>query len=197
MKAGKIHETACIGQNAVIGAGTSVWQHSIIQDGAVIGNHCNIGANVYIEAGVIIGNRVKMKNNIAVYTGVIVEDDVFLGPDCVFTNVINPRSFIDRKNEFKSTIVKKGSTVGANATVICGNTIGKYAMVAAGTVVTKDVPDYALVIGSPGKTAGYVCECGCRLNEKMRCGQCLREYEMDGQGFVRELRQPEQEVLDS
>ena len=131
-----------------------------------------------MEAGAVLGDRVKVKNHIALYSGVICEDDVFLGPGCVFTNVINPRSFIERKQEFRQTIVKKGATIGANATIICGHTIGRYAMAGAGTVVTKDVPDYALVTGNPGKITGYVCECGCRLDGQFVCPACQKGYRM-------------------
>lgn len=179
----QIHDSAEVSLKASIGKGTSIWQNCIIQDGAVIGENCGIGANVFIEKGVRLGNRVKVKNNIAIYTGVTCEDDVFLGPNCVFTNVINPRSFISRKSEFKPTAVKKGATIGANATIVCGNTIGKYAMVGAGAVVTKDVADYELVVGNPAKKIGYVCECGCRLDtddeKKYCCCNCKKTYRLN------------------
>ena len=150
------HPTAVIDENAVIGNGTKIWHFSHIMSGAVIGENCTIGQNVLVSSKVILGNNVKVQNNVSVYTGVICEDDVFLGPSCVFTNVINPRSFISRRNEFCQTLVKKGATIGANATIICGITIGEYAMIGAGAVVTKDVPDYALIIGNPGKQIGWV-----------------------------------------
>ena len=172
----RIHETAYVEEGALIGEGTGIWQYCIIKSGAVIGAGCNIGAGCYIEDKVKIGNGVKIKNNITLYEGVTVEDDVFLGPNCVFTNVINPRSFIERKKEFKETVVKKGATIGANATIICGNSIGRYAMVGAGSVVTKDVPDYTLVVGNPARLLGYVCECGCRLDEALKCSACGKEY---------------------
>ena len=172
----KIHETACVENGSVVGDGTSIWQYCIIKSGAVIGDGCNIGAGCYIEDRVRIGNGVKIKNNITLYEGVVIEDDVFLGPNCVFTNVINPRSFIERKKEFKETIVRKGATIGANATIICGNTVGRYAMVGAGSVVTKDVPDYALFVGNPARHQGYVCECGCKLSKDFKCGVCNCEY---------------------
>lgn len=175
----KIHSTADIGRNVLIGEGTYIWQNCIIQDGAEIGEKCNIGANVFIEKGVKIGNSVKIKNNIALYSGVICEDDVFLGPNCVFTNVINPRSFINRKQEFKETIVRKGATIGANSTIVCGNIIGKYAMVGAGSVVTHEVADYELVYGNPARHHGYVCCCGCKLDESFKCCECGREYIKD------------------
>lgn len=173
-----IDESASVADSAHIGDGTSIWQNCIIQEDVFIGENCNIGANVFIERGVRIGNGVKIKNNIAIYSGVVIADDVFLGPNCVFTNVINPRAFINRKDEFRKTIVKNGATVGANATIICGHTIGKYAMVGAGCVVTHDVADYSLVVGNPGRMRGYVCECGCRLDASYICTQCGKEYQM-------------------
>lgn len=172
-----IHESAEISNHAMVGAGTSIWQNCIIQDDVVIGENCNIGANVFIEKGVRIGNGVKIKNNIAIYSGVEIADDVFLGPDCVFTNVTHPRAFISRKHEFKRTIVNTGATIGANATIICGHNIGKYAMVGAGTVVAHNIDDYALVVGNPGRTIGFACECGRRLNDQLKCLDCGKEYE--------------------
>jgi len=181
----QIHESSEVSPNAFIGKGTSIWQNCIIQDGVVIGENCSIGANVFIEKDVRLGNGVKVKNNIAIYTGVTCEDDVFLGPGCVFTNVINPRSFISRKNEFKPTSIKKGATIGANATIVCGNSIGKYAMVGAGAVVTKDVEDYELVVGNPAKKTGYVCECGCRLNSRLTCMECGEEYRLNENKLIK------------
>lgn len=174
-----IHETTEIEEGAHIGKNTVIWQRCIIQKGAVIGKDCNIGANVFIESGVHIGDGVKIKNNIAIYSGVNIEDNVFLGPNCVFTNVINPRSFINRKNEFRDIVIRKGATIGANATIICGNVIGSYAMVGAGAVVTKNVPDYVLIIGNPGRIAGYVCECGCKLDKELKCKECGKIYMMN------------------
>ena len=150
------HTTAVIDEGAVIGNGTKVWHFSHIMSGAVIGENSTIGQNVLVSSQAVLGNNVKVQNNVSVYSGVVCEDDVFLGPSCVFTNVINPRSFISRKDEFRHTLVKKGATIGANATIICGVTIGEYAMIGAGAVVTKDVPDYALVVGNPGKQIGWV-----------------------------------------
>ena len=150
------HPTAVIDEGAVIGKGTKIWHFSHIMSGAIVGENCTIGQNVLVSPQAVLGNNVKVQNNVSVYTGVICEDDVFLGPSCVFTNVINPRSFISRKEEFRSTRVKKGATIGANATIICGVSIGEYAMIGAGAVVTKEVPDYALIVGNPGRQIGWV-----------------------------------------
>lgn len=150
------HPTAVIDEGAVIGKGTKIWHFSHIMSGAVVGENCTIGQNVLVASQVSLGNNIKVQNNVSIYTGVICEDDVFLGPSCVFTNVINPRSFISRKEEFRPTLVKKGASIGANATIICGVTIGEYAMIGAGAVVTKNVPDYALIVGNPGKQTGWV-----------------------------------------
>ena len=148
------HETAIIDAGAQVGEGTRVWPFSHIMPGAVIGKNCNIGQNVYIDIGVSIGNGVKIQNNVSVYKGVEIEDDVFLGPSMVFTNVINPRSFIERKQELKTTLVRKGATIGANATIVCGIEIGSYALIGAGAVVTKSVSPFALVIGNPARQTG-------------------------------------------
>ena len=150
------HPSAFVDEGAKIGKGTKIWHFSHIMPGAILGENCNIGQNVVISPKVVLGNNVKVQNNVSVYTGVICEDDVFLGPSCVFTNVINPRSFISRKEEFRTTLVQRGATIGSNATIICGVTIGEYAMIGAGSVVTKDIPDYALVVGNPGKQIGWV-----------------------------------------
>lgn len=170
------HESAVIDEGAVIGQGTRVWHWCHIMKDVVIGEHCNIGENAFIETGVKLGNNVKVKNNVALYTGIECEDDVFLGPNCVFTNVSNPRSFIERKNEFKKTIIHKGATIGANATIVCGHDIGKYAFIGAGSVVTKKVPDYTMVVGNPAKFYAYVCECGCKLNTNLECIACGMKY---------------------
>jgi UDP-2-acetamido-3-amino-2,3-dideoxy-glucuronate N-acetyltransferase len=152
----QIHPTAVVDAGAVIGIGTKIWHFSHIMQEAVIGENCIIGQNVMIAPHAVLGNGVKVQNNVSVYTGVICEDDVFLGPSCVFTNVINPRSFIERKEEFRPTLVKKGATIGANATILCGITIGEYAMIGAGSVITKNVPPNALVVGNPGEQIGWV-----------------------------------------
>ncbi len=157
------HETAVIDIDCTIGEGTKIWHFSHIMSGCFIGDHCSIGQNVVISPEVRIGNRVKIQNNVSVYTGVICEDDVFLGPSAVFTNVINPRSAIIRKNEYMPTMVHKGATIGANATIVCGISIGRFAFVGAGAVVTKNIPDYALVIGNPARQAGWMSEYGHKL----------------------------------
>ncbi len=151
-----IHETAVVDQGAQIGLGTKVWHFCHIMPKAVIGENCILGQNTFVDSNTLVGNGVKIQNNVSIYNGVTLEDDVFIGPSVVFTNVINPRSFIERKNEFKKTIVKKGATIGANSTIICGVRIGEYALVGAGAVVTKDVPPYTIVTGNPAKVSGKV-----------------------------------------
>lgn len=157
------HETAIIDEGCTIGKGTKIWHFSHIMSNCNIGESCNIGQNVVISPHVILGRNVKIQNNVSVYTGVICEDDVFLGPSMVFTNVINPRSAINRKEEYKKTLVKKGASIGANATIVCGHDIGRYAFIGAGAVVTKNVPDYALVIGNPARQTGWISEYGHKL----------------------------------
>lgn len=157
------HPSAVIDEGCVIGAGTKIWHFSHIMTGCTIGEHCNLGQNVLIASKVILGNNVRVQNNVSIYEGVICEDDVFLGPGMVFTNVINPRSAISRKNEYKQTLVQKGATIGANATIICGNIVGAYAFIGAGAVVTKNVPAYALVVGNPAHQTGWMSEYGHKL----------------------------------
>ena len=157
------HETAVIDDNCSIGDGTKIWHFSHIMPNCTIGKTCNIGQNVVVSPDVILGDNVKVQNNVSIYTGVICEDDVFLGPSMVFTNVINPRSAVIRKDEYKKTIVKKGASIGANATIICGNDIGEYALIGAGSVVTKEIKPYALVVGNPSKQIGWISEYGHRL----------------------------------
>lgn len=158
-----IHPTSVVDEDCTIGKGTRIWHFSHIMSGCTIGQNCNIGQNVVISPGVSIGNGVKIQNNVSVYTGVICEDDVFLGPSCVFTNVINPRSFISRKDEFRKTLIRRGASIGANATIVCGNTIGEYAMIGAGAVVTKDIPPYSLWAGNPARQMGWISKCGHKL----------------------------------
>lgn len=176
------HETAVVDAGAQIGCDTSIWHFSHIMSKAVIGERCNIGQNVFIANGVTIGNNVKIQNNVSLYTGVAVEDDVFLGPSMVFTNVINPRSFVVRKDEYKPTILRKGASIGANATIVCGNEIGEYALVGAGAVVTKSVLPFALVVGSPARQIGWVSRYGHRLDfstsSTARCVETNELYEL-------------------
>lgn len=175
-----VHESSYVDDNTVIGDDTKIWHFSHIMSDSVIGNNCNIGQNVVISPNVKIGNNVKIQNNVSVYTGVIIEDDVFLGPSCVFTNVINPRSFISRKDEYRKTVIKKGASIGANATIVCGHDIGKYAFVGAGSVVTHDIPDYALVVGNPARVKYYVCKCSEKMDfkdNKFTCLKCGMKYE--------------------
>ncbi len=174
------HPTAVIDPGCQIGEHTKIWHFSHIMPDCIIGDNCNIGQNVVISPNVRLGNNVKVQNNVSVYTGVICEEDVFLGPSCVFTNVINPRSFIVRKEEFRTTLIKKGATIGANATIVCGNTIGEYAMIGAGTVVTKNVPAYGLMVGNPGRQIGWVSRCGNTLSFDEQgvaiCKECGEKY---------------------
>lgn len=173
-----VHESSYVDAPSSIGKGTKIWHFSHIMRDSVIGENCNIGQNVVISPDVVLGNNVKIQNNVSVYTGVVCEDDVFLGPSCVFTNVINPRSHVSRKDEYRKTLLKKGCSIGANSTVVCGHTVGKYALVGAGSVVTKDVPDYALVMGNPARVKGYVCACGEKLdfdNDTALC-KCGKKY---------------------
>ena len=179
MKEVFIHPTAIVDEEVSIGEGTRIWHWSHLMSGVIVGKNCNIGENAFLETGVELGNNVKVKNNVAIYTGVKCEDDVFLGPNCVFTNVNNPRSFIERKSEFRDTIIHRGATIGANATVVCGHDIGEYAFVGAGSVVTKSVPPYTMVVGNPAKFYSYVCRCGYRLDEKYTCVQCGQVYRLN------------------
>jgi UDP-2-acetamido-3-amino-2,3-dideoxy-glucuronate N-acetyltransferase len=159
-----VHETAVVDEGCKIGKGTKIWHFSHIMNGSEIGENCNIGQNVVVSPGVVLGRNVKVQNNVSIYTGVICEDDVFLGPSMVFTNVINPRSAINRKDQYYKTIVEKGATIGANSTIVCGNKIGSYAFIGAGAVVTKDVKPYALVVGNPARQTGWMSEYGHKLN---------------------------------
>ncbi len=157
------HDSAFVDPGCTIGKGTKIWHFSHIMPDCTIGENCNIGQNVVISPGVVLGKNVKVQNNVSIYTGVICEDDVFLGPSMVFTNVINPRSAVNRKNAYMKTTVKKGASIGANATIVCGHDIGEYAFIGAGAVVTKNVPAYALVIGNPSRQTGWMSEYGCKL----------------------------------
>ena len=159
-----VHESSYVDEPCKIGKGTKIWHFSHVMKNSVIGENCNIGQNVVVSPDVQLGSNVKIQNNVSIYTGVVCEDDVFLGPSMVFTNVINPRSGVIRKEEYMKTVVKKGASIGANATIVCGNNIGKYAFIGAGAVVTKEVPDYALMVGNPSKNIGWMSEFGERLN---------------------------------
>ena len=174
------HKTAVIDKGCLIGKYTKIWHFSHIMTNSVIGQNCNIGQNVVISPEVILGNNVKVQNNVSIYTGVVCEDDVFLGPSMVFTNIINPRSAINRRNDYMSTVVKKGASIGANATIVCGNNIGKFSFIGAGAVVTKKVLDYSLVVGNPSKHIGWVSEYGHRLkfndNGIAICPESNQEY---------------------
>ena len=163
-----VHKSSYVDDNVEIGSGTKIWHFCHILTNARIGENCIIGQNVCIERDVIVGNRCKIQNNVSIYTGVTLEDEVFCGPSCVFTNVYNPRAFIERKAEFRPTLVKRGATIGANATIVCGVVIGCYAMIAAGAVVKQDVPDYAIVAGVPARQTGWTCKCGTTLNFNRR-----------------------------
>jgi acetyltransferase-like isoleucine patch superfamily enzyme len=178
-----IHLSSQIDDGVEIGSGTKIWHFSHIIGGSKIGKDCSIGQNVVIGPDVTVGNGCKIQNNVSVYKGVTFEDYVFCGPSAVFTNVINPRSEIKRMSEIKPTLVKKGATLGANCTIVCGHTIGRYAFIAAGAVVTKDVPDYALMIGNPARQKGWLCQCGNKLNEKYKCPQCDNKYNKSKQGL--------------
>lgn len=175
-----VHESSYLDGDVSIGQNTRIWHFCHIMGPCSIGMNCNIGQNVFIGANVRLGNTVKIQNNVSVYSGVICEDKVFLGPSMVFTNVINPRAFIERKNEFKTTLVKEGATIGANATIVCGNTIGRYAFIGAGSVVARDIPDYALVVGNPARQIGWVCKCGITLDTSKKMIEC----DACGQQFV-------------
>lgn len=184
------HESAIIDEGCTIGCGTKIWHFSHIMSGCTIGRDCNIGQNVVVSPQVVLGNNVKVQNNVSIYTGVQCEDDVFLGPSMVFTNVINPRSAIARKDQYRPTIVQRGASIGANATIICGHTIGRYALIGAGAVVTKDVKPYALVVGNPARQTGWVSEYGHKLkfdsNNIAVCPESGQRYKLEG-GEVSEI----------
>jgi UDP-2-acetamido-3-amino-2,3-dideoxy-glucuronate N-acetyltransferase len=184
------HPTAVVDPGCSIGRGTRIWHFSHIMSDCVIGENCNIGQNVVVSPGVVLGRNVKVQNNVSIYTGVVCEDDVFLGPSMVFTNVINPRSSVNRKNQYLQTTVKKGASIGANATIICGHDIGEYAFIGAGAVVTKDIPAYALVIGNPARQKGWMSEYGHKLNFDASniaiCPESNERYKLSD-GFVKKL----------
>ena len=175
-----VHESSYVDDGAQVGRGTKIWHFSHVMPGAVIGERCNLGQNVVVMPGTRIGNNVKIQNNVSIYEGVTLEDDVFCGPSCVFTNVMNPRSHVSRKHEYRLTRVKRGGSIGANATILCGVTLGEYAFIGAGAVVTSDVPSYALMVGVPARRVGWMCQCGERLSiaaGKGACAVCGTTYE--------------------
>jgi UDP-2-acetamido-3-amino-2,3-dideoxy-glucuronate N-acetyltransferase len=177
-----VHPSSFVDEGCEIGDGTKIWHFCHIMPRAKIGRDCNIGQNVVVSPDVVVGNNVKIQNNVSLYTGVIVGDDVFCGPSMVFTNVVNPRSHVSRKSEYQQTLVKKGASIGANTTIVCGHTIGRYAFIGAGAVVTKDVPDYALIVGNPGRISGWMCSCGIKLASgkdapaSATCAACGTKY---------------------
>jgi UDP-2-acetamido-3-amino-2,3-dideoxy-glucuronate N-acetyltransferase len=183
------HETAVIDENCSIGEGTKIWHFSHVMPNCSIGERCNLGQNVVVSPGVVLGSNVKVQNNVSIYTGVICEDDVFLGPSMVFTNVINPRSAVNRRDQYAETLVGKGASIGANATIVCGNSIGNYALIGAGAVVTKPVKPYALVVGNPSKQIGWVSEYGHRLHfdEKgiATCEESGQVYQLENEEVIR------------
>ena len=167
-----VHESSYVDQGAQIGAGTKIWHFCHIMSGAVIGERCNLGQNVVVMPGARLGNNVKVQNNVSIYEGVELEDDVFCGPSCVFTNVLNPRSHVSRKHAYQKTLVRRGSSIGANATIVCGVTLGEFAFIGAGAVVTADVPAYGLMVGVPARRVGWMCQCGERLPVSAGTGSC-------------------------
>lgn len=178
-----LHESSYVDEGASVAAGTKIWHFSHIMAGAKIGSKCSIGQNVNVGGKAVIGNGVKLQNNISVYDDVVIEDDVFCGPSMVFTNVVNPRAFVERKHEYRRTLVKRGASIGANATIVCGTTLGEYCFVGAGSVVTRDVPAYALAFGNPAKARGWVCRCGVKLGDDLVCPECGKKYNKGNKGL--------------
>ena len=186
------HESSYIDDGAVIGAGTKIWHFCHVMPGAVIGERCNLGQNVVVMAGTRLGNNVKVQNNVSIYEGVTLEDDVFCGPSCVFTNVVNPRSHVSRKSEYQPTLVRRGATIGANATVVCGATLGEYSFIGAGAVVRGEVPAFALMVGVPARRVGWMCQCGVRLSVvkgEATCATCGARYR-ESDGLLRQIDPP-------
>ena len=180
-----VHESSYVDEPCEIGEGTKIWHFCHVMKGSRIGRDCNIGQNVVVSPAVVLGNNVKIQNNVSVYTGVEIEDDVFCGPSMVFTNVVNPRSHVSRKDEYRRTLVRRGASIGANATIVCGHTIGRYAFIGAGAVVTKDVPDFALVLGNPARISGWMCMCGVKLDLESRLSEGTRaQCEACGKNYI-------------
>lgn len=185
-----VHETSVVDTGALVGKDTKIWHFSHVMTGSVIGEKCNLGQNVFVAEDVNIGDGCKIQNNVSVYKGVTIEDGVFCGPSCVFTNVVNPRALYPAGEEYEKTLVKRGASIGANATIICGSVVGAYSLIGAGSVITTDVPDYALVYGVPASVQGWVCECGNKLEfhqSDTKCGSCFRCFEMVSSELVREV----------
>ncbi len=189
-----VHESAYIDEPCEIGAGTKIWHFSHVMKDCTIGENCNIGQNVVISPQVVLGRNVKIQNNVSLYTGCILEDDVFCGPSMVFTNVVNPRSHVSRRDEYKQTFVRRGASLGANSTIVCGIEIGRYAFIGAGSVVTRDVPDFALIYGNPARVRAWMCACGVKLSlsvnnarEAARCEACGKEYVRNGTHVIEEV----------
>jgi UDP-2-acetamido-3-amino-2,3-dideoxy-glucuronate N-acetyltransferase len=186
------HESSYIDDGAVIGEGTKIWHFCHVLPGAVIGERCNLGQNVVVMGGVRLGNNVKVQNNVSIYEGVVLEDDVFCGPSCVFTNVTNPRSHVSRKAEYRRTLVRRGGSIGANATIVCGVTLGEYCFIGAGAVVRSDVPAFAVMVGVPARRVGWMCQCGIRLqlrDGRASCAACGAGYE-EQEGALRQIDHP-------
>src|SRR3954447_4765554 len=186
------HESSYIDDGAVIGKGTKIWHFCHVMTGAVIGERCNLGQNVVVMPGTRLGNNVKVQNNVSIYEGVVLEDDVFCGPSCVFTNVVNPRSHVSRKAEYQPTLVRRGSSIGANATIICGTTLGEYSFVGAGAVVRSDVPAFAVMVGVPARRVGWICQCGVRLQLRDKgaaCSACNATY-VKSEEILRQIDPP-------
>jgi UDP-2-acetamido-3-amino-2,3-dideoxy-glucuronate N-acetyltransferase len=191
-----VHESSYVDAGAVVGRGTKIWHFCHVMPGAVIGERCNLGQNVVVMGGTRLGANVKVQNNVSIYEGVTLEDDVFCGPSCVFTNVVNPRSHVSRKAEYRPTVVRRGATIGANATVVCGTTLGEYCFIGAGAVVTSDVPAYALMVGVPAHRVGWMCQCGVRLtvaDGAATCSSCGARYREEP-GALRQIDPPARAV---
>ncbi|MGH7732399.1 MAG: acyltransferase [Gemmatimonadales bacterium] len=187
-----VHESSYVDDGAVVGKGSKIWHFCHVMAGAVIGERCNLGQNVVVMSGTRLGNNVKVQNNVSIYEGVILEDDTFCGPSCVFTNVMNPRSHVSRRDQYRTTLVKRGTSIGANATIICGVTLGEYSFIGAGAVIHRDVPAYALMVGVPARRVGWMCQCGERLmlqDGQAECAACGARY-AESSGALAQIAPP-------